>query len=903
MEIIIKGNTIYPVQSRPVNRPDLLPTYLDLKKVAALSAKPILEEMDGEVLVPGTASVAVITNPDQIQSTKTLKEAEESFLTGKHHIVIVTTPEPVNSHPVVNFSNMGTPCILMNVKIQEIIKKASSETPIVVDMQTGVAYLWDEKVDVKEFIVKGFAVHPAKITISLPVKEAPRPKTVSKEVPQEVKELIVAVRSATTHQIALEKLKGLKKTNWVTAIKSGVSALANYTVIPEVAAINSVLLALDKKVDAAFKEVKAVLKRTPDSAQLRPLIHVKVLETLLTSNSAQGDTLSKYSMIDAEPLLQDAMALVDYQKKFSHPVHFADIYLAGHNAITGKSKRQWQEFLEDLEFRIISGDVIESQVKSLKQIAKLIQESGMFPAWLAFFFKNVSSGTSSSETSDAILEKVLNSISARDEATIKKTVALISAIEYAKAKIESFSEKQPFGQAWTNLQDIIADLSQTQMLLKTESPVVCILIYNTMLSAVDLFDGAIKQMKGSRAWPKEEKIVLFKEMLTPYFSLLSNWIQQLGPQLTIPTLYSWPLDVYLNKMTKIFDYLQADAGGSLDSSPNFSVGAATLGSLTDFKRHLPETLEDFFTLIHQNLIAVISNLNNQIYSNELVEQAILPKALKKAISFMPIKMLDKPVHRTGIVIAGKEVRFKYNMPLDNHSAQVELIYDTTTKQMVMQQTFYGEARDRWLIGTIYADMIESLNICKLNKPYHFRDQELELRWNCTSDEKTQNVVEVLKNLCRESISGDGAWLFGQAKSLKHLTLQDSIHFLKTAYDSTKSSIYFVLYLRLLNNEVNNKNWKMYDEATQAAVEGMNINNKEIRGLALYTLNGLVEKGYALEEAANAIEKCKEEIHMHITNNENKYYLKKLSNTFYYVSTFMNIKNYITGLFSKMGLVK
>ena len=106
IEGVCKGDDVHFVQARPVNRKPMLPTYLDQSQKEAIVGK--LQE---QALVPGKASVVTITRKDEILFAQTLEKAQEEFPKGKYKLVVVAQPEPANSHPVVNFSSLGVPCL------------------------------------------------------------------------------------------------------------------------------------------------------------------------------------------------------------------------------------------------------------------------------------------------------------------------------------------------------------------------------------------------------------------------------------------------------------------------------------------------------------------------------------------------------------------------------------------------------------------------------------------------------------------------------------------------------------------------------------------------------------------------------------------------------------------------
>lgn len=802
MEIVIKNGVIHPVQARPINRPDLLPTYLDTKKLAAAISNPVTESIRGEVMVPGKASVVVVTNPNQIRFAPTLEEAETEFVIDKEQIVIVTKPEPANSHPVVNFSGLGIPCLFMDDKsnIQQLIDKASPENPVVVCVQTGTARLWDgKKGNVDDFVSKGFTVHPAKIAMSFSTQFEKTTLRAASEVPQEVKDLILSINCAETHEAAMGVLEQLKSHSFVTEIKDRRRALERHAFVqkasktenlfPKMAAQTlSVMTELDHKVDRAFKETESAFKRSSETERLRPLFHTKVLESLLIGKPEKGDSLGQYSKISLGPYYTDAKQLILYQKKFTHPVHFADIYFAGIAAFDGGTRTKWVNFLESLELQVESGDVKPDQVEQLKTMMQTLEKRGLLGTWFAFFFKGNS------------IEDVLATFPPEDAGKVEKFLTLGASIHAAKERVNAFSDPVKFEHAWESLQPIFDALTintgadSIDAMLQNASPIGRLVILNTMQDAVDLYDTAIKRMKGSPAWKnKEEKVPLFKKMLSSYFTLLESWVNQLKPgstaesenklSLTIPMESYWSFEQYLRSVKSSFDNFSDDKR-QLQASHDFSVAASIMGAQTDFSRHMPETLEDFFTLVHQNLMGVTSNLKDQVIDSTMIRNSALPDSFKKALEVMqpssepqtiqkmilnlpfisssiPSKDSSIPsplgrhqLQKTGFEISDTEIIVKYNIPLRNHSAQMVLKYDKATENTTIQGYLLGPARTRWQESAFVAQLLDATDIIHLHSPAYKTENELKLTWEVTDPENLTRILKEFGEMCSHSLRYD-----------------------------------------------------------------------------------------------------------------------------------------------------
>ncbi len=196
----------------------MLPTYLNRRKLSLAEAVPLLDSVQAETLVPGRASAFILKDADAVLIAPTLQEAEAAFNDKRHHLVIVQHSEPANSHPVVNFSNLGVPCLFASdgSATESLLQQVSADTPLVVCMQTSSIHLWDsQKAEPNDYISSGFAVHPAKIAISLPATTLKRRQTTTPELPQEIKDLLISIRDAQSKDEIAGHLDQLEQQSWV----------------------------------------------------------------------------------------------------------------------------------------------------------------------------------------------------------------------------------------------------------------------------------------------------------------------------------------------------------------------------------------------------------------------------------------------------------------------------------------------------------------------------------------------------------------------------------------------------------------------------------------------------------------------------------------------------------------
>lgn len=780
MEMVVKGGKIFVVQARPINRPDLLPTYIDLKKVEALG-NPVLQKIQSEIIVPGEGSVVILNRREGILFAPTLELAEKAYKKDFHKVVVVTQPEPANSHPVVNFSGLGIPCfeVQNDNDIQELLKKVTERNLLVVDTQRGEINLWDESIGpIGECVVKGFAVHPAKIAISLPLA-ANLPINLKREnVPQEIKDLILSIQSATVHEVALTKLKELRDHQWLQNMKQKKrelkSRVRELTFVPN--QLSEGLLVtkqLIKKVEEAFDEARVVLEKKSQQ-RLHPLFHVKVIEKLLVAPPGDRRGVGQYTVGDMDPIHRNLDALIDYQKSLPFPARFADLFMLGSHGVTPETQKEWGNFLKDFEFLVHSREFTEEHVQQFKQMMKAMETMEMLPTWFALFFAQISRSNLAPHEK---IEKLLGSFPLNETSFCNYFLDLHQTLLANKEKINLFSKPESFESGWVWLQgEVEKVLSQTiigtegslEKQLKNCSSVTKILVLKVMNELVDSYDlsikAMIKSMKANPTYTNRQKTDLFKRMLEPYFGLLLNWGRGIADPGTIHMHRSTSLLNYLDKMESEFRLLlnasmnpyNKDGIDPFDSSPAFSVNKVMLGSNT----YIPErdtfifTLGGMFTLIHQNL-QIIMNSNSPLNNIAILENALIPDSFKEIVENMRefslevLSMSDElslQIQMQSLGINDNEIVAKYNIPLRDHAAIIYLRHDNRTGEVKMNGFLLGEGTEnnRWKRINVLLSFLDKSNQLRISGPTSVAPNELKFSWKINDFQTLQKAKEWLK---------------------------------------------------------------------------------------------------------------------------------------------------------------
>jgi len=811
MEIVIKGGTIFVVQARPINRPDLIPTYIDLKKAEALGA--VIQKYQSEVIVPGEGSVVIMDRRDEFLYAPTLEQAEKAFKKNRHKVAIVTQPEPANSHPVVNFSGLGLPCFEVQEDIQGLLKKVTERNLLVVDTQRGVINLWDEEVgSVKECIVKGFAVHPAKIAISLPLAANLPVNKKGQGIPQEVKDLIISIQSATTQDVALAKLKELREHELLQNLRQRKQELKarvkELTYVPSQLREGLQLTKqLIKKVEEAFAEAEIVFERNPHQ-RLHPLFHVKVIEKLLVAPSAGKRGVGQYTVVDIEPIHRNLETLIDYQKSLSRPAYFADLLMLGSHGITPETEIEWRDFLRDCEFLVQSGEITKEQVLQFKQMMKALETMDVLPTWFALFFPQVSRTDLAPRKK---LEKLLETFPPKEAAFFNYFLDLHQILMIDKEKINLFGQLESFESGWDWLQGQVEKVHSQAIIgteeislerqLKSCSPVSKILVVKVLHELVDTYDLSIKamirSMKGNPTIDFHQKNFLFKRILKPYLGLLLDWGKGIADPKAIPIKKNARLDLslYLGDMERVFNRLEYQIGNPCDDpfegSEYFSVNAAMLGSNTDITNNSPKKCGDLFTLIHQDLQVVLNSIS-QLNNPTILQQALIPNLLKDMFNRMrefPLRINrhgsydDFAIQMISLDINDKVIVAKYNIPLRDHATTIFLRHDNRSGEIELNGLFLGEGTEnhRWSRISTLLSFLDKSNQLNISEPTSIASNELKFSWKI-KDLRTlliaQDWIRVMVSITFEEGSNDNLfellWQKTKMKKIELDTLCDTV---------------------------------------------------------------------------------------------------------------------------------
>jgi hypothetical protein len=775
IEAVIKGNQIYFVQARPVNRKPMLPTHLN----RAAAKDSIIITLQEEMLVPGKGDVITITKNKEVLFAQTLEEAERIFNPSSHKLVIVTHPEPENSHSVVNFSGLGIPCLYASDggSVQALLNQIDSNHPLAVCMQTATLNLWNGPLtELNKHILEGFAVHPAKIAISLPVPEKltnGRPAL----IPQDFKDLFLQLQRSINQKAALDSLNKLEQYPMIQSLQSYKKELLLQSSDPlasaEVKDRIEALLHLEAQITYAFQEARAAIKK---GGQLRNLLRIKVLETLLFGTTASR-SLGHLSLLDAAQLMDSISELSIYQKKLPSPAQLIELLPDGQLA-SMEAYVHWKQFLLDLEPFVQSGEITPQELEQFKNLISSLRKTGALAMWLTFFQRTEESSV------PARFRKMLKEVGPSDQKLISSLLKQQQSIEFMKSQMDRFADPNNFENAWEELQSFIVYWSSSDWLdeIKAASPTVNVIACQVMEAAVTVLDSAVKMMKSSLQFPDDKtKIRLFKRMLQPYFHLMKIWALHFlsnNHKYDLQNFFrfgrnqSKPLSEYLSHIEKMFsDILANDSPKQLLRSSSFNLPLWMLGTTATLSHeaynNYPKSLEDMLMLVHQNALVCTAARNEESISVEQLEKSFLPSVIKETINQIEkrdwlkkerpeyFKSLDNKLDcsLTNMQMNPQEIVIRYNIPLRDHSAPFELHYNTLTGQFSLEARLLGVGGDRWKTLQFWSNALEKSGLMQAIRPSFSSDSELSFSW-IVNPQNINHILTEYINMAQASFNAN-----------------------------------------------------------------------------------------------------------------------------------------------------
>jgi hypothetical protein len=422
-------------------------------------------------------------------------------------------------------------------------------------------------------------------------------------------------------------------------------------------------------------------------------------------------------------------------------------------AVSPLVKKAWRQFIFDCV----------QDTKKTQSLARMLE---------FYLLNQIESDWLHTSFSKAIREEYsLHSLEKEFLATQKEIEALQlnvpkNLIHYWESQIQTWEHPDQFDALWANYEKDTHSLITTLTSKMELEPLSKKALFATIHALTDMMDKTIKSLKGSPEYA--EKIGLqverFDKLLQPYHQLMRELMRVIPNEKYEEWLKRIGDDRYNKKEPMLqaiegkFSMCHANLGPhQLNASNAFSVDAVRIGSTASFGRqfvnHKDITLEDLFTLTHQNILSSIQYLTEDIQ----LRQQDLPDVFQpflKQINTNESYSKGMTMQLLSIRHHHPIIELEYNIPLQNHSAKCFLKYNSLTENIQFKFQMYGmNWANRMSAIAVMASIESQLLDVKVKQEPRYSNQTntLEFTWELPAQQVQQSptlLLDSIKQYCQ-----------------------------------------------------------------------------------------------------------------------------------------------------------
>jgi len=686
------NDTIYLVQARPIIQNQLNPSYLKIDKGELKED----QKQKGVRIGVGDGRAKEIKKINEILIEDHLGAALTRYLDmsvdEREKIKCVITREMAasTSHEATTFRAEQMPILQLD-EIEKLRTWFSGDgASIWIDIQRGLVIRGLQS----PVVVDEWYVHPIPQELSL------RKFTEQPAIKMSLKERLFPLRDefhGEKLRDLVERLKEITKTTSNEAEKILRTIL--YRVfgmvqrgVQEIVALRDQGQRIIQALYASVFEILLALDTVAQPRDLRVLYAINFLEATLfqqVSHVIKGDSYALFLKALREERKARVQAILKTFDPQTAQYHVNLLRLGDGVAFTKAATQEWVDFVNGLVLQANNKkEVLAGFATFIGQMNKL----DMLPVWFNVCFATVW------EKNNKDCIKTLHEL----EREGSQSFAFLKNLQKQKELLDAFDLKlwenpANFEKRWKYFQEKMLKYSLSNNFLqvfkvKEKNKLSQLAALNVMNKLIEIFDLSIKAVKASVQYEMKEKVERFKQMIEKYFELFKVWVA-LVPKGVLQYHENWPLKSYLERIENIIKKL-GFAEEQLSPSRNFSVASAIIGRVTEVERCLPFSLEDVFTLVHQNLLIVTSVFTSTLIDVDALETTKIFNDFKQEL--LEIERIDKTlkVSLTGIDIEKNRIVFRYNLPLRNHSIAFDLIQNKN-EQVFVTYKFLGDQVTHW----------------------------------------------------------------------------------------------------------------------------------------------------------------------------------------------------------------
>lgn len=480
-----------------------------------------------------------------------------------------------------------------------------------------------------------------------------------------------------------------------------------------------------------------------DPDYTKRLLPIHFLQTLLYQQPTPTEIVDGYSAatLIAKELAVEQKIIQELREQKITPDAFTVQYLKiGQTAMTPELEQQWKQFT--LNF---ANQADKSTKDAFAYLILNLGKLNMLPIWLhTSFAQAYKPELKAPEVAQKLVKEYTKESAFLNQLFEKK--AIIDALN-----IDAFGDPKKFATQWHTFKKDLLNyfLSDTDFIasFKKANNFGKLAALSVMTKFVDTFDISIKAVTGRPKDNVNEIITHFKTMLDGYAALFKTWVT-LVPEGAIRYSKRSPLSAYIEFIDKILNKPSSSFTAKDLQSTEFNVSAFTIGSAVDFIGSNivhPTTLENVFTMTHQCLLAVLSTLNSQAG----IKDIILPKLLQTVeTGLLTLKNRSgNSLLLIGIEFREKTISVFYNLPLNDHSVQIESEYNKKTSTIKLTINFFGDNMlSRWDMIDHFVWTINLTNIISKSTVKHLSDDGIAFELYINQESNTSVLWETIQRI-------------------------------------------------------------------------------------------------------------------------------------------------------------
>ncbi|MDR3476779.1 MAG: PEP/pyruvate-binding domain-containing protein [Gammaproteobacteria bacterium] len=713
------SNTVYLVQARPLSaiKLILIPSSIPPKKMSFVRKK-----MDsGEVkcrtgLISGSSinTAQVITRPEHVLVFDRIGDALRRYLSQSNSLVkavIVKDIPPDASHEVAQMSAKSIPVLQLD-DIEEVNTWLNERNfVLILDPQRNQLINWSHQIDnssdaekvlyAEGILKEGLFAQPVRPITAFPLftrhsrffnmEPAEIMRLLHKKITSGnhfklgknhlFSQMLTCIRILEESQAAGDEVT--KALNTIRQIVFKVAQSYHLKTHQPLPILAHVMLVCEE-IEKAFEFKYPAVEKLNLIAKLHSFIIYKGNKTIYSNSLRQS--YQDYRAVRRVLDIAGAERLSSIQLEY-----FSEFNKLEKLALSSVTSQAWTKFV----LRVCE------DFKATQTLASLIEfntHNQIESDWLNGSF--IYFASAKNHVQDILIELTEENKKVKSELEKLKLEEKNQCIERWENKINEWASPAKFEQLFVEYQKEIGDLIAS-IEWQVEEPLSLNAALKMIQRLTEMMDKTIKSLKGSPEYSGGlvlMQVDRFSQLLDLYLQLMDNCMRRVPDKLYNQLSERIPEKRFndkINMLKAIGDTyrkcLTKKSAAQLNASGYLSIDSARLGSTASFARQFVEksdmvTLEDLFSLMHQNIIASTVYLSKDIQ----VSRQDLPDTIRPLLDAINNEERRGRIQLLSIQHHYPKVRVDFNVPLQNHSLQFSIEYDQLSQATLLRGRVFGK---------------------------------------------------------------------------------------------------------------------------------------------------------------------------------------------------------------------